>query len=101
MEASRAAARYLQELDSVNREQKADQDRLDNENRRKGELENKHRQKVTAAIGGMLGSVAGSGPGYTGGRLSEAIEDGKVNNKVPLFNKGVSGCRSECRYKLY
>lgn len=46
MEASRQAARYLQELDSVNREQKADQDRLDNEMRRKGELENKHRQKV-------------------------------------------------------
>ncbi|KAJ0176378.1 hypothetical protein K1T71_007557 [Dendrolimus kikuchii] len=45
MEASRRAARYLQELDSVNREQKADQDRLDNENRRKGEFENKHRQK--------------------------------------------------------
>lgn len=46
MEASRQAARYLQELDSVNREQKADQDRLDNEMRRKGEVENKHRQKV-------------------------------------------------------
>ncbi|XP_073956370.1 structural maintenance of chromosomes 1 [Choristoneura fumiferana] len=45
MEASRQAARYLQELDSVNREQKADQDRLDNELRRKGDLENKHRQK--------------------------------------------------------
>ncbi|KAG6455682.1 hypothetical protein O3G_MSEX009326 [Manduca sexta] len=45
MEASRQAARYLQELDSVNREQKADQDRLDNEMRKKGELENKHRQK--------------------------------------------------------
>ncbi|CAH0692099.1 unnamed protein product [Spodoptera exigua] len=45
MEASRQAARYLQELDSVNREQKADQDRLDNELRRKGEFENKHRQK--------------------------------------------------------
>lgn len=45
MEASRQAARYLQELDSVNREQKADQDRLDNELRRKGEIENKHRQK--------------------------------------------------------
>ncbi|XP_049873600.1 structural maintenance of chromosomes protein 1A [Pectinophora gossypiella] len=45
MEASRQAARYLQELDSVNREQKADQDRLDNELRRKGEYENKHRQK--------------------------------------------------------
>ncbi|CAH2270118.1 jg7655 [Pararge aegeria aegeria] len=45
MEASRQAARYLQDLDSVNREQKADQDRLDNEMRRKGELENKHRQK--------------------------------------------------------
>ncbi|KAI8437197.1 hypothetical protein MSG28_010522 [Choristoneura fumiferana] len=49
MEASRQAARYLQELDSVNREQKADQDRLDNELRRKGDLENKHRQKVTPA----------------------------------------------------
>lgn len=46
MEASRQAARYLQELDSVNREQKADQDRLDNEMRKKGEVENKHRQKV-------------------------------------------------------
>lgn len=46
MEASRQAARYLQELDSVNREQKADQDRLDNELRRKGEYDNKHRQKV-------------------------------------------------------
>lgn len=46
MEASRQAARYLQELDSVNREQKADQDRLDNELRRKGEFDNKHRQKV-------------------------------------------------------
>lgn len=45
MKASRQAARYLQELDSVNREQKADQDRLDNENRKKGEIENKHRQK--------------------------------------------------------
>ncbi|XP_038220762.1 structural maintenance of chromosomes protein 1A [Zerene cesonia] len=45
MEATRQAARYLQELDSVNREQKADQDRLDNELRRKGEFENKHRQK--------------------------------------------------------
>ncbi|OWR52835.1 structural maintenance of chromosomes protein 1A [Danaus plexippus] len=45
MEASRQAARYLQELDSVNREQKADQDRLDNEMRKKGEVENKHRQK--------------------------------------------------------
>ncbi|XP_041979071.1 structural maintenance of chromosomes protein 1A [Aricia agestis] len=45
MEASRSAARYLQELDSVNREQKADQDRLDNEMRKKGEFENKHRQK--------------------------------------------------------
>lgn len=45
MEASRQAARYLQELDSVNREQKADQDRLDNELQRKGEFDNKHRQK--------------------------------------------------------
>ncbi|XP_048478795.1 structural maintenance of chromosomes protein 1A [Plutella xylostella] len=46
MEASRRAARYLQELDSVNREQKADQDRLDNETRKRSELENKHRQKA-------------------------------------------------------
>lgn len=39
------SARYLQELDSVNREQKSDQDRLDNEIRKKSEFENKHRQK--------------------------------------------------------
>lgn len=45
MEASRQAARYLQDLDSVNREQKADQDRLDNELRKKGEFDNKLRQK--------------------------------------------------------
>lgn len=45
MEASRQAARYLQELDSVNREQKADQDRLESELRRKGEFDGRHRQK--------------------------------------------------------
>ncbi|KPJ15447.1 Structural maintenance of chromosomes protein 1A [Papilio machaon] len=56
MEASRQAARYLQELDSVNREQKADQDRLDNEMRRKGEVENKHRQK--ADVGECRGRAA-------------------------------------------
>lgn len=39
------SAMCLQELDSVNREQKSDQDRLDNEIRKKSELENKHRQK--------------------------------------------------------
>lgn len=39
------SARYLQELDSVNREQKSDQDRLDNEIRKKSEIENKLRQK--------------------------------------------------------
>jgi structural maintenance of chromosome 1 len=36
---------YLQQLDSVNREQKSDQDRLDNEFRKKAELENRLRQK--------------------------------------------------------
>lgn len=44
-EASMQSARYLQELDSVNREQKSDQDRLDNEIRKKSEFENKNRQK--------------------------------------------------------
>lgn len=37
---------YLQELDSVNREQKSDQDRLDNESRKKTEIENMIRQKT-------------------------------------------------------
>lgn len=35
----------MQELDSVNREQKSDQDRLDNVCRMRTEAENKHRQK--------------------------------------------------------
>ena len=44
-EAGKRAARYLQELDSINREQKSDQDRLDNELRKKNELTAKIRQK--------------------------------------------------------
>ncbi|XP_022904149.1 structural maintenance of chromosomes protein 1A-like isoform X2 [Onthophagus taurus] len=44
-EAAKRSARYMQELDSVNREQKADQDRLDNVTRSRTETENKHRQK--------------------------------------------------------
>ncbi|XP_057376078.1 structural maintenance of chromosomes protein 1A-like [Daphnia carinata] len=44
-EAGRQSARYLQELDSVNREQKSDQDRLDNESRVRGEIENQLRQR--------------------------------------------------------
>lgn len=39
------SARYLQQLDSVNRVQKSDQDRLDNEIRKKSQIENQHRQK--------------------------------------------------------
>lgn len=35
----------MQELDSVNREQKADQDKLDTLYRMRTEAENKHRQK--------------------------------------------------------
>lgn len=45
LEVSSKSARYLQELDSVNREQKADQDLLDNEINKKSYIENKHRQK--------------------------------------------------------
>ena len=45
-EAGRQSARYLQELDSVNREQKSDQDRLDNESRVRGEIENQLRQRT-------------------------------------------------------
>lgn len=45
-EAAKASARYLQQLDSVNREQKADQDRLDNVSRMKTDSENRHRQKL-------------------------------------------------------
>lgn len=35
----------MQLLDSINREQKSDQDRLDNEGRKKTDIENKHKQK--------------------------------------------------------
>ncbi|CAK9820573.1 Structural maintenance of chromosomes protein 1A [Anthophora plagiata] len=44
-EAGKQSARYLQLLDSINREQKSDQDRLDNEGRKKTDIENKHKQK--------------------------------------------------------
>lgn len=44
-EAGKRSAMYLQQLDSVNREQKADQDRLDNEGRKKSEIDNRLRQK--------------------------------------------------------
>ncbi|XP_046405927.1 structural maintenance of chromosomes protein 1A [Ischnura elegans] len=44
-EAGKRSAMYMQELDSVNREQKSDQDRLDNEGRKKAEIENRLRQK--------------------------------------------------------
>ena len=43
--AARKSAQYLQELDSINREQKSDQDRLDNAQRRTAEIENRLRQK--------------------------------------------------------
>lgn len=46
MEAQKQSARYLQELDSVNREQKADQDKLDNELRLRSDLETKIKQKT-------------------------------------------------------
>lgn len=44
-EAGKQSARYLQMLDSINREQKSDQDRLDNESRKKIDIENKLKQK--------------------------------------------------------
>ncbi|ERL94587.1 hypothetical protein D910_11864 [Dendroctonus ponderosae] len=44
-EAAKRSARYMQELDSVNREQKADQDRLDNVSTLRTDAENKHSQK--------------------------------------------------------
>lgn len=44
-EAGKLSSRYLQELDSVNREQKSDQDRCDNEIRKKAEVESKIKQK--------------------------------------------------------
>lgn len=46
VEAQKQSARYLQELDSVNREQKADQDKLDNELRLRSDLETKIKQKT-------------------------------------------------------
>ncbi|XP_046672179.1 LOW QUALITY PROTEIN: structural maintenance of chromosomes protein 1A-like [Homalodisca vitripennis] len=45
VEAQKQSARYLQELDSINREQKAEQDKLDNEARVRADLENKIKQK--------------------------------------------------------
>lgn len=44
-EVAKRTARYMQELDSVNREQKADQDKLDNVSRLRTDAENKHSQK--------------------------------------------------------
>ncbi|XP_066249055.1 structural maintenance of chromosomes protein 1A [Euwallacea similis] len=45
-EVAKRSARYMQELDSVNREQKADQDRLDNVSSKRTNAENKHSQKT-------------------------------------------------------
>lgn len=44
-EASKKAARYHQELETINREQKSDQDKLENENRKRNEVQNKIKQK--------------------------------------------------------
>ena len=44
-EAGKRAAAYMQELDSLTREQKSDQDRLDNESRKRNELGAKIKQK--------------------------------------------------------
>ncbi|UYV72660.1 SMC1B [Cordylochernes scorpioides] len=44
-EAGKLSSRYLQELDSVNRDQKSDQDKYDNELRKKTEIESKIKQK--------------------------------------------------------
>ncbi|XP_050296378.1 structural maintenance of chromosomes protein 1A [Anthonomus grandis grandis] len=44
-EAAKRSARYMQELDSVNREQKSDQDRLDHLCRLRSDAENKYSQK--------------------------------------------------------
>lgn len=43
--ASKKASRLLQELDSINREQKSDQDRLDNQGRKHSDLNAKIKQK--------------------------------------------------------
>ncbi|RZF46730.1 hypothetical protein LSTR_LSTR002593 [Laodelphax striatellus] len=45
VEAQKQSARYLQELDSINREQKAEQDKLDNEASIRADLDNKIKQK--------------------------------------------------------
>lgn len=45
-EAGKQSARYLQLLDSINREQKSEQDKLDNEARKKSEIDNKFKQKT-------------------------------------------------------
>lgn len=45
VEAQKQSARYLQELDSINREQKAEQDKLDNEAQVRSDLEIKIKQK--------------------------------------------------------
>lgn len=44
-EAGKLSSRYLQELDSVSRDQKSDQDRRDNEGRKKAEIDGKIKQK--------------------------------------------------------
>lgn len=43
--AGKKAAKYLQDLDSINREQKSDQDKVDNEQRKKNELTARIKQK--------------------------------------------------------
>ncbi|KAK9504798.1 hypothetical protein O3M35_008983 [Rhynocoris fuscipes] len=45
IEAQKKSAQYMQDLDSINREQKAEQDQLDNETRVKTQLESQIRQK--------------------------------------------------------
>lgn len=44
-EASKRAAAYMQELESINREQKSDQDKMDNEGRKRNEMLAKIKQK--------------------------------------------------------
>merc|ERR1719242_721431 len=43
--AGKESARYMSDLDSINREHKGDQDKLDNENRKKVDVENKMKNK--------------------------------------------------------
>ena len=45
--AERQSPRYVQELDSVKREQKSDQDRLDSESRVRGEIENQRDARIS------------------------------------------------------